>query len=303
VEFGAHLPQIGWDAARPFTLELLERYVTTARALGFTAISANDHIVWQGSWLDAPTMLAASLPFADGLTLATTIGLPVIRGPAVYAKTMATLDHLSGGRVIAGVAPGSSADDYALVGVPHAERWKRFDESIAVLRAMWQPGAPAFRGDFYSTEGKWCEPQPARAGGPPVWIGSWGSERGMRRVASLGDGWLASAYNTTPERFANGLATLNGLLVDADRDHSTFENALATGWMHVGEDADAVLSGMAATLKRPVDDLREQLPIGSPSHVAEIVTRYRDVGLQRMFVWPVGDDPVEQLQRFADAVL
>jgi len=49
MEFGAHLPQIGWDAARPFTLDLLERYVTTARALGFTAISANDHIVWQGS--------------------------------------------------------------------------------------------------------------------------------------------------------------------------------------------------------------------------------------------------------------
>jgi hypothetical protein len=104
-------------------LDVLERYVTTARALGSTAISANDHIVWQGSWLDAPTMLAASLPFADGLTLATTIGLLVIRGPAVYAKTMATLDHLSGGRVIAGVAPGSSADDYALAGVPHAERW------------------------------------------------------------------------------------------------------------------------------------------------------------------------------------
>ena len=79
---------------------------------------------------------------------------------------------------------------------------------------------------------------------------------------------------------------------------------MATAWMHVGDDGDAVLGVMAATPKRPIDDLREQLPIGSPSHVAEVVTRYRDTELQRMFVlWPIGENPVEQLQRFADAVL
>jgi alkanesulfonate monooxygenase SsuD/methylene tetrahydromethanopterin reductase-like flavin-dependent oxidoreductase (luciferase family) len=216
---------------------------------------------------------------------------------------MAQLDSLSGGRVIAGVAPGSSADDYAVIGVPYEERWKRFDESIGVLRAMWQPGAPALRGRFYSTEGKWCDPPPARAGGPPIWIGSWGSERGMRRVASLGDGWLASGYNTTPEGFASGLATLGAQLRAAGKDPSGFANALATTWMYVGEDSEAVLSLLAAALNRPIDDLREQLPVGPPSKVADLVARYRNAGLQRMFVWPIGDDPVEQLQRFADAVM
>ncbi|TMK51097.1 MAG: LLM class flavin-dependent oxidoreductase, partial [Actinobacteria bacterium] len=230
MEFGAHIPQIGWNAAQPFTIGMLERYVTTARALGFTAISANDHIVYKGSWLDGPTMLSAALPFAEGLSLATTVGLPVVRGPAAYAKTMAMLDNLTGGRVIAGVSAGSSHDDYVLAGVPYDERWKRLDESIGVMRALWQPGAPAFRGAFYSTEAMSLDPAPARAGGPPVWIGSWGSERGMRRVATLGDGWLASAYNSTPERFARGLATL----AEMGRDPSTFGNALATGWMHVG---------------------------------------------------------------------
>ena len=60
---------------------------------------------------------------------------------------------------------------------------------------------------------------------------------------------------------------------------------------------------MSTSLNRPIGDLREKLPIGTPSKVAELVARYRDAGLQRMFVWPVGDDPVEQMQRFADAVL
>ena len=299
MEFGAHIPQIGWNAAQPFTIGMLERYVTTARALGFTAISANDHIVYMGSWLDGPTMLSAALPFAEGLSLATTVGLPVVRGPAAYAKTMAMLDNLTGGRVIAGVSAGSSHDDYVLAGVPYDERWKRLDESIGVMRALWQPGAPAFRGAFYSTEAMSLDPAPARAGGPPVWIGSWGSERGMRRAATLGDGWLASAYNSTPERFARGLATL----AEMGRDPSTFGNALATGWMHVGDDSEAVLTMMAAGLDRPIDELREQLPIGPPSKVADLVARYREAGLHRMFVWPLGHDPVEQMQRFADAVL
>ena len=80
-------------------------------------------------------------------------------------------------------------------------------------------------------------------------------------------------------------------------------NALATGWMYVGDDSEAVLSAWATSLNRPIDELREQLPIGPPSKVAELVARYRDAGLQRMFVWPVGDDPVGQLERFARAVL
>ena len=303
MEFGAILPQIGWGPDNPFTLDLLERYVTTARALGFTAITANDHIVYKGPWIDGPTLLAASLPFADGMTLATTIGLPVVRGPAVFAKTMAQLDQLSGGRVIAGVSTGSSEEDYTITGVPYHERGKRLDESIGVMRALWQPGSAAFRGEFYSTEGMWCDPPPARAGGPPIWIGSWGSERAMQRVATLGDGWLASAYNTTPERFAEALATLRSRLADAGRDPLTFANALATTWMHVGDDGAAVLSLLAARMNRPIEDLRASLPIGTTSHVAEIVDDYREAGLQRMFVWPVGEDPVEQLQLFADAVL
>lgn len=303
MEFGAILPQIGWGPDNPFTLDLLERYVTTARALGFTAITANDHIVYKGPWIDGPTLLAASLPFADGMTLATTIGLPVVRGPAVFAKTMAQLDQLSGGRVIAGVSTGSSEEDYTITGVPYHERGKRLDESISVMRALWQPGSAAFRGKFYSTEGMWCDPPPARAGGPPIWIGSWGSERAMRRVATLGDGWLASAYNTTPERFAKALATLRSRLADAGRDRSTFANALATTWMHVGDEGEAVLSLLAARMNRPIEDLRASLPIGTASQVAEIVDDYRKAGLQRMFVWPIGEDPVEQLLLFADAVL
>src|SRR5215216_5657334 len=142
------------------------------------------------------------------MTLATTVALPAVRGPAPLAKTLAAIDLLSGGRLVVGVGPGSSARDYAAVGLSYEERWQRLDEAIPALRALWGGDGQPFNGRFYSTQGLALEPRPAQHPGPPIWVGSWGSEAGLRRAARLGDGWLASAYNTTPETFAAALCRL-----------------------------------------------------------------------------------------------
>src|SRR3712207_2112804 len=126
------------------------------------------------------------------MALATTVALPVVRGPVALAKSLAALDLLSGGRLIVGVGPGSSARDYAAVSIPFEERWKRLDESVQALRALWRGEGPPFKGEFYSTEGIVLEPHPAQRPGPPSWSGSWGSEAGLRRSARRGGGWLAS---------------------------------------------------------------------------------------------------------------
>src|SRR2546423_2322298 len=101
------------------------------------------------------------------MTIATTVCLPVIRGPAQTAKMLAALDILSDGRLVAGVGPGSSPGDYAAVGVPFEERWKRFDESIRTLRSLLSRNADDFRRDFYSTEGPPPAPPPTRPHAPP----------------------------------------------------------------------------------------------------------------------------------------
>ncbi|HSK99489.1 MAG TPA: LLM class flavin-dependent oxidoreductase [Rubrobacteraceae bacterium] len=131
------------------------------------------------------------------MALATTVALPVVRGPVALAKSLAAIDLLSGGRLTVGVGPGSSSRDYAAVGVPFEERWKRLEEAVQALRVLWRGEDPPFRGRYYSTEGITLEPHSTQRREPPVWIGSWGSDAGLRRVARLGDGWLASAYNTT----------------------------------------------------------------------------------------------------------
>jgi hypothetical protein len=85
------------------------------------------------------------------MTLATTAALPVLRGPVQLARTLAAIDILSGGRLVVGVGPGSSADDYAAVGIGYQERWRRFDEAVRVLRALLHGDPVGFEGEFHST--------------------------------------------------------------------------------------------------------------------------------------------------------
>src|SRR5215204_4486033 len=120
----------------PLSRRRLEDTVDVARDCGFAAVSANDHLVFQTPWLDGPTALASVIGHSGGMALATTISLPVLRGPVQLAKALAAIDVLSEGQLVAGVGPGSSERDYRVLGIPFEERWKRFDEALAVLRAL-----------------------------------------------------------------------------------------------------------------------------------------------------------------------
>jgi probable F420-dependent oxidoreductase len=304
VDYGAHLPLMALDG-RPWTLDRLLEYARTAEGAGFRALAANDHLVFGRPWLDGPTALAAVLSRTGRMALATTVALPVVRGPVALAKSLAAIDLLSGGRLVVGVGPGSSARDYAAVGVPFEERWKRLDEAVKTLRVLWRGEGPPFSGEFYSTEGLTLEPYPAQRPGPPIWIGSWGSEAGLRRVARLGDGWLASAYNTTPQAFAAARGTLAERLRAAGKDPKRFPNAIATMFFYVTEKRAAseriVREVLSPTLKRPEEELRERLLVGPAEECAQKLAAYRAAGAQRILLWPV-EDEVVQLATFRERV-
>jgi probable F420-dependent oxidoreductase len=304
VDYGAHLPLIALDR-QPWTLHRLLEYAQIAESVGFQALSANDHLVFPRPWLDGLTALAAVLTRTGRMALATTVALPVVRGPVALAKTLAAIDLLSGGRLVVGVGPGSSAKDYAAVGVPFEQRWKRLDEAVQVLRALWLREGPPFRGEFYSTEGVTLEPYPAQRPGPPIWIGSWGSEAGLRRVAHLGDGWLASAYNTTPEGFAAARRRLAEHLHAVGKNPNRFPNAIATMFFYVTEERATservIREVLSPTLKRPEEELRGRLLVGPAEECAEKLAAYRAAGAHRIFLWPV-EDELRQLATFQERV-
>jgi len=305
MEFGVHLPLISFTGEHR-SLDDLLALTRAADDLGYTHVCANDHLVFSRPWLDGPTALAAVLAQSGRMTLATTVAVPVLRGPAAAAKILAALDLLSGGRLLVGLGPGSSARDYELVGVSFEERWKRLDEAVQTLRAYWRGDNVAFEGTFYSSAGFTLEPTPAQRPGPPIWIGSWGSAAGLKRVARLADGWLASGYNTTPDLFAQAWSDVQAELAARGRDATGFPNGIATMWCYVTEDrarAEAMLADMLAPLlNRPVEPLRSILPIGSAEECARKVLAYERAGAQRIFLWPLADERA-QLETFRERVV
>jgi alkanesulfonate monooxygenase SsuD/methylene tetrahydromethanopterin reductase-like flavin-dependent oxidoreductase (luciferase family) len=179
------------------------------------------------------------------------------------------------------VRPSATTTPWAF---PFDERWKRFDEAIASLRALLE-GEP---------RPERLAPAPRDGRGVPLWIGSWGSSAGLRRVARAGDGWLASAYNTTPLRFAEAREHLARELEDRGRNAESFPNALATMWTWITEDRvdeDRVLSDvLAPVLNRDPDELRGRLCIGPAAHCAALLSEYAAAGCQRVYLWPLGDE-------------
>jgi alkanesulfonate monooxygenase SsuD/methylene tetrahydromethanopterin reductase-like flavin-dependent oxidoreductase (luciferase family) len=305
MDAGVHLPLIDFSG-EGFSHRRLAGTVDAARECGFAAISANDHFVFSAPWLDGPTALAAVVERSGGMKLVTTLALPTLRGPVPLAKALSALDILSGGRVIAGLGPGSSRADYEAVGVPFEERWQRFDESIRLLKALLQPGAPAGSGAYYSAPAARLSPPPRQSRGIPLWIGSWGSQVGLRRVACLGDGWLASAYNTTPENFATNVKVLGGELERRNRPAGDFPVALVTMWAWITgsrSDAERVRSKIVGPLvNRDPAELRGRVCVGSADECAELLSRYARAGCQRVHFWPVGDER-RQVELIADEVM
>ena len=305
MELALHLPLMEFgDEGQSFAR--LTSAVDAARECGFAAVSANDHFVFQTPWLDGATALAAVIDRSGAMELATTVANVALRGPVPLAKTLAALDVLSDGRVVAGVGPGSSERDYDAIGVPYEERWERFDEAAAILRSLLRDEPPPETRRHYALPGSQLAPAPRRPGGVPLWIGSWGSKAGLRRVARLGDGWLASAYNTDPQAFSAAKQSLSDQLEAHARDPDRFPNALATMWTWITEDArdaDRVLRDvLAPMLRRDPDALRDQLCIGPAAQCAELLSGYAQAGCERVYLWPLGDEP-QQIEIAAASVL
>jgi alkanesulfonate monooxygenase SsuD/methylene tetrahydromethanopterin reductase-like flavin-dependent oxidoreductase (luciferase family) len=288
MQYGAHLPLVDLDD-RGWSVASLTSYARTARRLGYRTLAANDHLSFARPWLDAMVALAAVVEASGDLDLATTVALPVVRGPAVLAKTAAAIDVLSDGRLVLGVGAGSSPADYALAGVDFEDRWALFEEAVRALRSHLgsSPGTSAL------------EPRPVRPGGPPIWIASWGSAAGLRRVARLGDGWLASAYNTSPAQVVVGRATL------AEHAGRSLPCAVATMWTWVTDDERdrrTWLARLATMLDRPDHELADRLLVGSPEHCAAVVDAYAAAGTDLLLVWPVADHE-RQLERVMQEVV
>jgi probable F420-dependent oxidoreductase len=230
MRLGIHLPHIGRKAAP----QAIRRAAEQAEALGFDDVWVSEHIIVPRAAPYPPSALfyepVLTLTWAAAYTtrvrLGTTVLVLPMRHPVPLAKELATLQNLSGGRLILGAGVGWMEAEFAALGAPFHERGKRMDEGLAMMRALWTDDPVSFPARSIPAEINDMRMLPLPCAPIPVWIGG-GSDAAIRRAARH-DGWHGS--RVTPDQAGAIVARLRALRPDPQ----DFTLSLRTGWN--GED-------------------------------------------------------------------
>jgi alkanesulfonate monooxygenase SsuD/methylene tetrahydromethanopterin reductase-like flavin-dependent oxidoreductase (luciferase family) len=299
ISFGIHLPMMGFVRGEATSREHVISFAQKAEELGYDSLSVNDHIVFRRGWIDAISSLSAIAAVTNRIKIGTSILNIVIRNPVICAKALSTIDILSAGRLFVGLGPGSSKGDYDACGVPFEDRWNRFSEALEVIHSLWnEKGEPEsqlldYDGKYYRLKGVCIDPKPYQKPRPPIMIASWGSEQGLRRVAKYGDGWMASAYNITPDKFREKWMLLLNYRREMNKDVESFENSLMTMFGYIDNDKEKVQSMvknvLSPALGRSADELNNLLLFGSPDQCLKKISLLYESGVKRIHFWPVNN--------------
>ena len=280
--------------------------VQRVEQLGFDSVWTGDHVSFHNPLYESLTLLASYAPITRRIRLGTAVYLLALRSPAVAAKITATLDVLSGGRLIFGVGVGGeNPKEFELCGVPHAERGARVTEAIDVVRALWCETPATFHGRFSRFEGVSIDPKPVQKL-PPIWVGG-RSDAALVRAGSQGDGWVS--YVVQPERYARSLEKIREAAHAAGRSLTGFTGA-HLAFITVGRDYERARKTWVSVLSRRYAQDFEPLAnkygvIGTPEQCAAQLAAFRDAGCTYFLLSAIGDprDEREQLETIAAEVL
>jgi len=226
MRLGIHLPQIGRKAGP----QAIRRAAVQAETLGFADVWVSEHVILPkgAPYPPSPAFLEPilTLTWAAAATERVGLGTSVIvlpmHHPVPLAKQLATLQCLSGGRVIFGIGVGWLEAEFAALGAPFRERGRRMDESIALMRALWSDDPVSFATRYVAAEIKEMRMQPQPSHPIPIWVGG-SSEQALTRAVRLCDGWHGSRL--TPEKAAPLVERLR-----RGRPEPGFAISLRMGW-------------------------------------------------------------------------
>jgi probable F420-dependent oxidoreductase len=299
MQFGVMLPH-RWLYAAGSTIA---DFAHEAEALGYTSLWVTDHIIVPSYRTERGHIFyeaLTTLAYVSSIATRCRLGVAVLalppRNPVLVAKQVATLDALSEGRVILGVGTGWIEEELQYLGASWPQRGHMLDEAIQVLRHLWSDEvAHSFQGRYTAFTDIACFPKPVQSGGPKVLIGGM-TTPSLRRVATLGDGWIPWAV--TPQELKEGVARIRAyggdraldLVCVMPADIGSQARARYTGVF--GED-HKLLSGSVTTVAQMVEAFEA-------AGLHHLVCSFRDVRLFR-------DDRIDEINRqmrlFAQAVM
>ena len=286
MEFGWHLPCYGTLATR----ENLILVAREAEARGFESVFVSDHVASPfepttphgytfptrptDAFLEPLTALALVAAVTEHLKLGTSVLVLPHRHPVLTAKIIATLDRLSGGRVIVGAGVGSLRDEIELFGVPYNRRGVWSDEALGVMRRCWADERSKHDGEFFRFDDVGCYPKPAQEPHPPLWIGG-RTPAAYRRVARFGDGFHAAW--STPDLMREQMRDIWKACSEIGRPGTDLTFSVRAGF-GIREDPSS----------RPTASL-----VGPPAFIAEQIARYANVGVSHIVL----EAPVRDLDQ------
>ena len=173
-----------------------------------------------GRWLDPFVALTVAAAVTKRIKLGTGICLLPEREPLMTAKVIASLDLVSGGRVVLGVGGGWLKEETEAMGTQFGMRWRRLRETVKALRVLWTEAEPSYNGELVKFPPVRCDPKPIQKGGPPIMLGAHGP-KGRERVVRSYDGWCPVIGK--PETFKRDVADLRRLAAERGRDPASLQ--------------------------------------------------------------------------------
>jgi probable F420-dependent oxidoreductase len=280
----------------------MRRFLERAEALGFESAWVVEQVLGATPSLEPVELLSWAAALTSRIRLGTAVLLTPLRSPVHLAKSLATLDQLSGGRLDIGIGLGGNPKIYPAFGISAERRVARFNEGLRLMQALWTEPRVTFAGEFWQLENAALEPKPLQRPHPPLWVGAHHPEA-FRRSIAWAKGFMGAGSATTAT-FAKEVALLRKLLAEAGRDPASIEIGKR---VYVGVDRDRDRAGrrlaeyFAGFYGRA--ELAAEVSVwGSVDQVVAGLREVKAAGAEILMLNPVFDE-VEQLETLAADVV
>lgn len=302
MKFGIGIPQFFSD--HEFDAEAFRRYLRRAEELGFESGWTQEQVLGSSSQLSALETMTYAAACTERLRLGCAVFVTTLHSPVHLAKSLATLDQLSGGRLDVGVGSGGPRGQiFGAFRVDPARYIAQFTEGLALMKAMWTENPVTFAGEFWQVENASMQPKPYQAPHPPIWMGG-SVEAALRRTVRLGTGFFGAGSSPTV-RFADQVRTVRGLLAERGRDAAEFPIAKRI-YILVDDDADrarrTMNDALASIYGGRIEAIESAAVAGTPTDCVRGVQEVLDAGAELVLFTSVGD-PAEQMERLAAEVI
>ena len=199
----------------------IRQVLEQAESLGFESAWVVEQVLGSVPSLEPVELLTWAAAVTSRIRLGTAVLLTPLRSPVHLAKSLATLDQLSGGRLDVGIGLGGNAKVYPAYGITAARRVARFNEGLRLMRALWTEPRVTFAGEFWQLENAAMEPKPIQRPHPPLWLGGHHPDA-LRRAIPWAAGFMGAGSASTAT-FAREVELLRRLLAEAGRDPATMD--------------------------------------------------------------------------------